>query len=106
MSLALSSVCRVSLYVLHSTCVIKVPSNLLEHIQYELLEDLIDAHGQGLAVNALTEVTHPQQFDQLPGCQAVLPSVQLQLVICKLLLTPAAPHGLHQLSQEVLNLRG
>ncbi len=84
---------------------INVPSNLLEHVQYEFLEDLRDAHGQGVAVHALAEVTHSHQFNQLPGSQAVLLCVQLQLVVCKLLLAPSAPHGLYQLSQEVLNLR-
>lgn len=38
---------------------INVLSHLLQYIQYEFLENLIDAHGQGLAVCALGEVAHP-----------------------------------------------
>lgn len=84
---------------------INILSDLLQHIHYEFLEDVVDAQGQGVTVHALAEVTHPHQLDQLPGRQAVVLHVQVQLVICKLLLTPLAPHGLHQLSQEVLDLR-
>lgn len=83
-----------------------VLSDLLEHIEYELQEDLADAHGEGLSVHALAEVAHPQQLDQLPGRQAVSLHIQLQFVISKPLLTPPAAHGLCQLSQEVLDLRG
>lgn len=80
-------------------------SNLLQHVQYEFLEDFIDAHGHGLTVHVLAKVAHPQQLNQLPDTQAVLLCMQLQLVVCKVFLTPSAPHDLHQLSQEVLNLR-
>lgn len=81
-----------------------IPSNLLENVQYELIEDLIDAHGQGLVVYAFAEVTHSHQFNQLPGGQAVL-RVLVLLVVCKVLFTPSGPRGLRELSQEVLDLR-
>lgn len=78
-------------------------SHLLQHIQDELLEDLADAHGHGLRVEALAEAG-PHQVDQVPRRQAALP-VQLQPVVGKLLLAPAAAHGLRQPPQEVLHLQ-
>ncbi|TNN86606.1 hypothetical protein EYF80_003074 [Liparis tanakae] len=42
-------------------------SDLLEHIQNKFLEDLSDAHGQGLLVHALAEVACAHQFNELPG---------------------------------------
>lgn len=79
--------------------------HLLEHIQYEFLEDLTDAKGQGVMVRGPAEVTRPYQFDQLPSSQAVLLQVQLQLAVCKFLLTAPAPHGFHQPLQEVFDLK-
>lgn len=47
----------------------RISSYLLQHIQDELLEDLVNAHGQGVMAEALAEVTCPQQIDQLPHSQ-------------------------------------
>lgn len=79
-------------------------THLFEHVQDELLVDLADAHGERLAVHALTEVTRAHQADDLPGVQTLLLRVQLQPVVLEALLHPAAPHRLRQLTQEVLNL--
>lgn len=77
-------------------------THLFEHVQDELLVDLADAHGERLAVHALTEVTRAHQADDLPGVQTLLLRVQLQPVVLEALLHPAAPHRLRQLTQEVL----
>lgn len=77
-------------------------SDLLHHIQDEFLEDLVDAHGHGLRVEAPAEAG-PHQVDQVPRRQAAL-NAQLQPVVGKLLLAPAAAHGLRQPPQEIFNL--
>lgn len=79
-------------------------AHLFEHVQDELQVDLVDAHGERLAVHALAEVTRPHQADELPDVQTLLLRVQLQLVVLETLLHPAAPHRLRQLTQEVLDL--
>lgn len=81
---------------------IRRAAHLFEHVQDELQVDLVDAHGQRLAVHALAEVTRAHQADELPDVQTLL--LRVQLVVLKALLHPAAPHGLRQLTQEVLNL--
>lgn len=78
--------------------------DLFQHIQYELLEDFTDAHGEGLAVHSFAEVAHANQLYQLPHTQALLFETQLHLVVFKLFLDPATSHGLRQLAQEILNL--
>ena len=81
-------------------------AHLFEHIQDEFLVHLSDAHGHGVQVHALAEVSHAHQVDELPGTQApIVPlQAQLELVLCKAVLVPAAPHGLQELPQQVLNL--
>ena len=82
-----------------------VRAHLLEDVQDELLVNLVDGHGQRLAVHALAEVSRAHQGDEPPGVKTFLFGVQLQLVVLEALLHPAAPHGLRQLTQEVLDLR-
>ena len=81
-------------------------AHLFEHIQDEFLVPLSDAHGHGLPVHALAEVSHAHQVDELPGTQPpVVPlQAQLEFVLCEAVLIPAAPHGLQELPQQVLNL--
>lgn len=59
MSCAQSSLCR---HVAH----------LFEHIQDELIVDLVDAHGERLLIHALTEVARAHQVDELPGIKTLL----------------------------------
>lgn len=79
---------------------------MFEYVQYELLKDLADAHGEGLAVHARAELAGANELDQPPDAQTLLFAAQLHPVLHKTLLHPAAPHRLRQLPQEVLNLQG
>lgn len=79
-------------------------THLFEDVQDELQVDLVDAHGEHLLVHALAKMSRTHQTDELPGVQTLLLRVEQQFVVLETLLHPAAPHGLRQLTQEVLDL--